>query len=234
MPPCAAMLCARRGLSWKQKHRTWYPSSASVAAAAAPASPLPTTRTSNLRLFAGATSFISKRCLSHFWARGPEGSWASSFILGSAQLFLPVTEQHRDGDRTVTEEYEPGCDFGGSVNHGTVNLVFPPDGLKQRAGAVTEMEAKQTHREEVKAGDQRMREAGDHHAIDVVSAFVLQLPEILSSEIERLHLHGEVQQMINHEPGDDQSAHQHGARGVTGGRRIPVRVWNRARCLVLR
>src|SRR6266511_1756789 len=33
MPPCAAMLCARRGLSWKQKHLTLYPSSASVAAA---------------------------------------------------------------------------------------------------------------------------------------------------------------------------------------------------------
>jgi hypothetical protein len=39
------MLCARRGESWKQKQLTLYPSSLIVAAADAPASPEPTTRT---------------------------------------------------------------------------------------------------------------------------------------------------------------------------------------------
>src|SRR6185437_4377538 len=74
MPPCAAMLCARRGESWKQKHLTLYPSSLSDAAADPPASPDPTTITVYFRLFAGFTSFISNRCLLHFFSIGPEGA----------------------------------------------------------------------------------------------------------------------------------------------------------------
>ena len=49
-------------------------SSPIVAAADAPASPVPTMMTSYFRLFAGFTSFMSKRCLSHFCAIGPEGT----------------------------------------------------------------------------------------------------------------------------------------------------------------
>src|SRR3954468_20223258 len=100
------MLCARRGLSWKQKHFTLYPSSPRLAAVDAPASPLPTTITSNLRLFAGFTSFRLKRCLSHFCASGPGGIFASSCILHPSS----VTEQncHRDG--TVSEEDGHGRD----------------------------------------------------------------------------------------------------------------------------
>src|ERR687894_122860 len=81
MPPCAAMLCARRGESWKKKHLTLYPSSLIVAAADAPARPLPTMSTVYFRLFAGFTSFISKRCLSHFSAIGPEGTLASRDLI---------------------------------------------------------------------------------------------------------------------------------------------------------
>jgi hypothetical protein len=55
------MLCARRGLSWMQKLLTLYPSSPSDEAADAPASPVPTTITVNLRRFAGLTSFDSNR-----------------------------------------------------------------------------------------------------------------------------------------------------------------------------
>src|SRR2546427_3532288 len=46
MPPWAAIECARRAESWKQKQETLYPSSASDAAADAPASPEPTDRKS--------------------------------------------------------------------------------------------------------------------------------------------------------------------------------------------
>src|SRR5689334_15176428 len=74
MPPCAAMECARRGESWKQKHLTLYPSSLIVAAAAPPARPLPTTMTVYFRLLAGFTSFISNLCLSHFPSIGPSGT----------------------------------------------------------------------------------------------------------------------------------------------------------------
>src|SRR5258708_39756482 len=68
------MVWARRGLSWKQKHFTLSPSSASVAEAAPPARPDPTTMTEYLRLFAGFTSFISNLRLSQAVSIGPDGS----------------------------------------------------------------------------------------------------------------------------------------------------------------
>src|ERR671920_1920363 len=86
MPPCAAMLCARRGLSWMQKLSTLYPSSPSADAADAPASPVPTTMTVYLRRFAGLTSFDSKRWRSHFSASGPPGVLESSVITLSSQI----------------------------------------------------------------------------------------------------------------------------------------------------
>src|SRR5215475_73926 len=87
MPPCAAMECARRGLSWKQKALTLYPSSPKVAAAEAPASPVPTTIMSNLRLLAGLTSFISCRYFVHFIPTGPDGIF---------ELSLTLINCHRD------------------------------------------------------------------------------------------------------------------------------------------
>ena len=61
IPPCAAMLWARRGESWKQKVFTLYPWAARLEAAAAPASPVPTTITSYLRRLLGPTSFAFSR-----------------------------------------------------------------------------------------------------------------------------------------------------------------------------
>src|SRR5215217_4279945 len=55
MPPCAATLCARRGLSWYQNDLTLYPASPSVAAAEPPARPVPTTMIVILRRLAGLT-----------------------------------------------------------------------------------------------------------------------------------------------------------------------------------
>src|SRR6185503_13142752 len=193
MPPWAAMLCARRGLSWKQKHWTWYPSSARVAAAEAPASPEPTTSTSNRRLLAGLTSFISKRCLSHFWVSGPEGMWASSFMsapeqntqfqVGASRAMtvcclglhpsasFQETEQHREGDGYVTEEDQPGRNASEAINHRAANFVLQPHGLEGRADAMTEVQTKQAHGENVKTRNQRMRKTGDHHSEHVVTPF---------------------------------------------------------------
>src|SRR6476659_8492334 len=50
------------------------------AAPPAPASPDPTMMTVYLRLLAGFTSFMSKRCFSHFFSMGPDGAFESSFI----------------------------------------------------------------------------------------------------------------------------------------------------------
>ena len=51
-----------------------------LAAADAPARPVPTTMTWYFRLFAGFTSFIPKRCFSHFSASGPGGTFDFSFM----------------------------------------------------------------------------------------------------------------------------------------------------------
>jgi hypothetical protein len=51
-----------------------------LAAAEAPASPLPTTITVNFRLFAGFTSLRSNWWRSHFSASGPSGTFAFSFL----------------------------------------------------------------------------------------------------------------------------------------------------------
>src|SRR5258708_20556962 len=107
MPPCAAIECAGGGESWKVMTFTRYPSSPSVAAADAPARPVPTTMISNRRLFAGFTSLMSNRWLSHFCSIGPSGIFESSFMIGSArlraQLGIDGGVTHRGGrDRVRT------------------------------------------------------------------------------------------------------------------------------------
>ena len=60
-----------------------------MAAAEAPARPVPTTMTSNFRLLAGFTNFISNLCFSHLSASGPEGIFASSFMLQIGYFTIP-------------------------------------------------------------------------------------------------------------------------------------------------
>ncbi len=72
MPPCAAMECDRRGESSNVMALTAYPCWASVAAAEAPASPVPTTTMVIFRRFAGLTRDISSRVLDQRDSSGVE------------------------------------------------------------------------------------------------------------------------------------------------------------------
>src|ERR1017187_6982526 len=81
MPPCAAILWARRGESWKQKQWTLQPSSARLAAALPPARPEPTTIMVYFRLLAGFTSLRLKRWRSHRVSIGPVGHFELSSML---------------------------------------------------------------------------------------------------------------------------------------------------------
>jgi hypothetical protein len=72
------MECARRGLSWKQNTLTLYPASPRVAAAAPPASPVPTMMMSSLRRLAGLTSAASNLRVVHLSAIGPAGALVSA------------------------------------------------------------------------------------------------------------------------------------------------------------
>src|SRR5689334_8019102 len=151
MPPCAAMLCARRGESWKQKQRTLYPSSLSVAAADAPASPEPTTMTVYFRLFAGFTSFISKRCFSHFRSSGPDGILDWSSVIGAALMDDAGDHAERhDGEAEPDRERETERDS-------PMQRVLRRLGIAERAErapcALEEMEAERHHRDEIEGRD---------------------------------------------------------------------------------
>src|SRR5258706_14624360 len=87
--------------------------------------------TSNFRLFAGFTSFMSKRCLSHFCASGPAGTWESRFI--SAQNFLSVAEQHGDRNGAVTQENYQRDRLRRSVQKRPVTAVPPAHALEKGA-----------------------------------------------------------------------------------------------------
>src|ERR1700683_4415923 len=102
MPPWAAIECARLGLSWKTKRLTLYPSSASAAAAEAPARPARAAATSYLRLLAGLTRRMDALWLRHLSPSGPGGILESSCAM--AGRLLQRADQDRSRDREVAEE----------------------------------------------------------------------------------------------------------------------------------
>src|SRR3954470_6028796 len=113
MPPWAAIEWARRGESWKVKTFTLYPSWAIEAAAEAPASPVPTTMTSNLRLLPGLTSFISNLCWSQVFSIGPVGALETSRGSGGMELMVrsSVSDdagQDHDGEADVDDADQHG------------------------------------------------------------------------------------------------------------------------------
>src|SRR5512136_1860645 len=99
-----------------------------LAAALAPAKPVPTTMTSNLRLLAGLTSFISNRCRSHFWASGPPGILASSFM--SVQRLLSETKQNGHGNGAIAHENRQVGAGGKTVDQAAPGLAAPAQRLE--------------------------------------------------------------------------------------------------------
>src|SRR5690606_19534229 len=195
MPPCAAMLCARRGLSWKQKLRTLYPSSASVAAAAPPASPVPTTMMSYFRLLAGFTSLSSKRCFVHFSSIGPLGIFAFSSIA------LPYQAgQNCDRERDDREHDHQREDCGDRTSDVVVLLVVRAQRLQHAPEAVVQMQAERDHRRNVGERHRNALEADDEVVVDVA------VHEVGVCIAER-----EVQQVVDHEQEDDDTAPLHRA-----------------------
>src|SRR5262245_40097455 len=102
---------------------------------------------SNLRLFAGLISFRSNLCLSHFWARGPAGILALSVIL--LQRLLSEPQQNCDGNGGITEKNQTCHDGSSFVEHRSIVAVLPPDRLEHAGEPVTQVQAKQTHAQEV-------------------------------------------------------------------------------------
>src|SRR6478672_5530411 len=213
MPPWAAMLCARRGESWNVNSLTRYPSSPSVAAAAAPARPLPTTITSNRRLFAGFTNFTSNLCCDHFSAIGPGGIFASSspIMLSTPGACLMVRSSahrscrdeqrhadvaHRDHDREPDREVPPPD---------VPARVVEPEALEHAPRAVEDVDAQGQHREDV--------DDGDGNAFEAVEEVVVG---IAAHEVRVGAAPREIEQVEHDEQGDDDAGPSHRARREVG------------------
>src|ERR1039457_6558681 len=160
MPPCAAMECAGRGKSWKQKHWTLYPNSPSVAAADPPASPDPTMMILYFRLLAGFTSLRLNLCLSQRVSMGPAGILASSSICAPL-LQRQHTGEHRDGDGNIADGDEPREGRREFLDDGRVARMIHAQRLEHAPKAVVEMHAEQGHGDDVEDGHGGVSESRD-------------------------------------------------------------------------
>src|SRR5579883_51574 len=191
------MLCARRGESWYVMHTTRYPSSLRVAAADAPARPVPTTITVYFRLFAGLTNRMSNLCRSHLSSSGPGGTRDCKVSTGRSPE--PADEDgqrdegeaHRHGDRDHDREW-------------SVEGVGSRSGETQRAdrapGAVVQVEPQGDHRRDVEQGDGPDAEPGDQVGVNIPR---------LEGRVERSRR--EMQQVEDDEHEEQHAAPPHGA-----------------------
>src|SRR6185503_17917789 len=155
-----------------------------------------------------------------FW---PPGSWKNMNQLQSS------VGQDRQRNRAIGEKYEQGRQLGKSIDDFAVGSAFPSHRLEHTAHAMTQVQAEQPEAKHVKTGYPEIRKPGNHHPINVMaSLFIFEQSEIFSQQIDLLALDGEMQQMVDNEDGDNDAAHQHGPRGMTGRHHLVVRVGNGA------
>src|SRR5574338_1526148 len=115
------------------------------AAPPAPARPDPTMMTVYLRLLAGLTSFISKRCLSHFFSRGPEGALASSFTAWVLLRSPDDPGQDGQGERNVAEHHDGRVDPRSRLRRRDRAGVRDAESLEHAPHAVPQMQPQQHH-----------------------------------------------------------------------------------------
>src|SRR5581483_10706987 len=143
----------------------------------------------------------------------------------------------QDGERNgnVSKENQPGNDGGKTVNERPISGTFPAQGLKHGADSVAQMQEQQKHGDDIKGRNDGTAETNHHHRKHIVLILgVLQFREIPSRQVDSGRLYCEMQEVINDERQDDQSAHQHGARRITGGHDLILRIGLRPRRPVFR
>src|SRR5262245_39698980 len=111
------------------------------------------------RLLAGATSFISNLCCSHFFSMGPEGTWASSDMFSHlCKEQSPQWQQHKSPSNHPAEELATGS------HRGTPMRLQGSQRLERTRNAMAEMEPQGHHRHKVHQGNPRVLETPDHQA----------------------------------------------------------------------
>src|SRR4030065_386601 len=132
-------------LTWARRH---------TSASRPPASPVPTTRILYLRLFAGFTSFMSKRCLSQVFSIGPVGLFPSRFTV--APLFGQKTDEYEDGNGAVSQEGQSREHLAECGESGQGPLVVPPESLEEALDPVLQVKEEDHHGSHVEQGDRRV------------------------------------------------------------------------------
>src|SRR3954469_14648329 len=220
MPPCAAALWARRGLSWYQNDLTLYPASPSVAAAEPPARPVPTTMISILRRLAGFTRRPRNLRSLH---RSPISTSVGALVSamgsptvkrsrGMRSAFLSLVHEAEDDGRRHDEV--PGDEEGGEDDGEAVDgPLAAPVALAQRLGGapdpVPQVHAQEDQRHDVDGRGDRVLEAGD------------QL--LVGRRVRSGRVRGpdrQVQDVVNDEQADDHAAPAHGPGRVALGHRL--------------
>src|SRR3990172_11652226 len=111
-----------------------------LAAPEAPARPEPTTMTWWFRLFAGFTSFMSKRCFSHFFSNGPDGTPDLRSMIAFAPLLADHADHDSHGEGDVPPDHRHGENRGESVTESVVSRMRETQRLEHAPEAVVEME----------------------------------------------------------------------------------------------
>src|SRR3954453_2847369 len=220
MPPCAATLCALRGLSWYQKDLTLYPISPSVAAAEPPARPVPTTMIVILRRLAGFTRRPRKR---RSLPRPPIGTSVGALVsaIGSPTLkssrgmsgaFLSlVHEPEDDGGRhhEVSGDEQDREDDREGVDRPLPAPVALAQGLGGAPDPVPQVHPEQDERDDVDGRGDRVLETGDQAVVR----------RGVGTRGVRGTV-GEVEEVVDDEQPDDHAAPPHRPRCVALGHRL--------------
>ena len=128
----------------------------------------------------------------------------------SASGRLHEMKKNRDRDGGVTNENQPGKNPAGGGETRRELFVIQAERLEKTRGSVAQMQGEQKHSEDIKAGDENILKAVDHHGIDVVAVERIRLEQQESGIGDA---DGEMREVIENEGENDQSAQRHGARG---------------------
>src|ERR1700674_778337 len=117
-----------------------------------------------LRLLAGFTSFISKRCLSHFPWTGPSG------MLERSSIGPSLGEQSREdgrGEREVSDRHHRGKGNRYAEAQAVVAGMVQAERLQHAPGAVVEVQPEREHGDDVEDRHRQDAQPADHVVVDV-------------------------------------------------------------------
>src|SRR5436305_408600 len=129
---------------------------------------------------------------------GPEGTLGSRIIL--LQRLLSIAKENSNRNGNITQENQPRDNTRRFVEARAVNFVLPTKRLEHAAYAVAQVQTQESDCNDVKPGDPDIAKTNDHHFENIVALLrIFKGNEILPGEIDVLHLHCVMEEMIDDE-----------------------------------